>query len=231
MKTENPHKGHRQRLKNQFLENGIGAFEDHQVLELLLFYAMPQCDTNVYAHNLINRFGDFASVFSASYEDLKTVPGIGDNAATLIKLVPQLCVKLNADKSVGTVLNTAEKIVEFFQTQFLGVECEQIKLACFDDNLKLLDICLISSGDNGTVRFDTRKVAKELLRTNCSQVIVAHNHPRGTARPSAEDMLTTRSIVEIIKKLGVTVVEHLVVANDGVFFILEDRFFPHRIKY
>lgn len=227
MKDENLHKGHRLRLKKQFLENGLSTFEEHQILELLLFFAIPQCDTNEYAHNLINRFGDLNSVFSARFEDLKTVSGIGDNAATLLKIIPELCVKLNAEKRLGTILDTSESLVEFFKTQFFGVPDEQIKLACFDDRLKLLDIILINRGDIGSVRLDARKVFQEILRTNCSQIILAHNHPIGNCKPSPTDLITTKSVKDMVRPMDVELLEHIVVGTDGVHFILADRFYPH----
>lgn len=230
MKDENLHKGHRARMKKQFLETGISGMEEHQILELLLFYAIPRHDTNEYAHNLINRFGDLHSVFSARYEDLLTVEGIGENAATLLKLIPELSVKLNAEKRLGTVLDTAESLVDFFKTQFFGVPDEQIKLACFDDRLKLLDIVLISKGDIGSVRLDARKVFQELLRTNCSQIIISHNHPIGSAKPSPADMLTTKTVQDMLKPLDVTLLDHIVVGTDGVHFILANKFYPHKSK-
>lgn len=217
-------------MKKQFLDMGIETFEEHQILELLLFFAIPQHDTNEYAHNLINRFGDLHSVFSARYEDLKTVDGIGDNAATLLKLIPELCVKLNAEKRLGTVLNTAESLVDFFKTQFFGVPDEEIKLACFDDRLKLLDIVLINKGDIGSVRLDARKVFQELLRTNCSQIIISHNHPIGNAQPSPADLLITKTVQDMIKPMDVTLLDHIVVGTDGVHFILANKFYPHKSK-
>lgn len=230
MKEENLHKGHRARMKKQFLDMGIETFEEHQILELLLFFAIPQHDTNEYAHNLINRFGDLHSVFSARYEDLKTVDGIGDNAATLLKLIPELCVKLNAEKRLGTVLDTSESLVEFFKTQFFGVPDEEIKLACFDDRLKLLDIVLINKGDIGSVRLDARKVFQEILRTNCSQIIISHNHPIGNAQPSPADILITKTVQDMIKPMDVTLLDHIVVGTDGVHFILANKFYPHKSK-
>ena len=94
----NPHEGHRERLKERFLNEGLLGFHDHNILELLLFYVIPRKDTNEIAHELLREFGSLSAVFDADIELLKQVPGIGDNAATFIKLIPQLARAYMMDK-------------------------------------------------------------------------------------------------------------------------------------
>ena len=111
MSENNVHEGHRQRLKNRFIETGFQGFEPHNILELLLFYSIPRKDTNVIAHNLLNRFGSLKNVFNASFEDLIQVEGIKENSATLIKMVP-LIAKEYVDSSLpkNPTFDTANKI-------------------------------------------------------------------------------------------------------------------------
>ena len=123
------HAGHRSRLKNQFLKNGLDSMEDHVVLELLLFYSMAQVDTNPIAHRLLAKFGSLAQVFDAPYEQLLTVEGVGPAAATLIKLVPQLSRRYNESRTIKkNRIYSLDQIVSLLETKFIGAQEEQIVL-------------------------------------------------------------------------------------------------------
>ena len=223
---ENIHKGHRVRMKEQFLNSGLSHFNDHQILELLLFYAIPQKDTNELAHNLIRHFGSFHNVFAARFDDLVKVPGISTHAATLIKMIPQLCTALATKKTMGRALRDPEVIAEFFETQFLGVTNEKILLACLDDQMRLLDLSLISDGDIGSVSFDIRKLINQVIRVNSSQIIIAHNHPAGSCKPSDPDMMATEKLRKSFAAFGITLCDHVVVGNDGSAFVISKRYVP-----
>ena len=114
-KKENPHAGHRQRKKEQFRRHGLDAFAPHEALELLLYYAIPRVDTNGMAHALLRRFGSLDGVFRAPVEELMQVEGIGENAALLIRLVPQLYQRslIELDRP-GTIIRDYESAGSFF---------------------------------------------------------------------------------------------------------------------
>ena len=115
------HDGHRERLKSRFLEHGIDSFNDLNALELLLFYAIPRRDTNVIAHALLDRFGGLSGVFEASVPELTDVPGVGENAALLLKLVPQMMKKYELSK-VGDMrtFRSSSQVAKFLIPRFLA---------------------------------------------------------------------------------------------------------------
>lgn len=118
---KNCHVGHRQRLKNRFLRNGEAAFEDHELLELLLFYAIPQGDMNPLAHRLMEHFGSLSGVFDASVSDLMQVPGVGEHTALLIHMLPQIARRYHIDRSsTGNVLRDTLDYADWLRPYFFG---------------------------------------------------------------------------------------------------------------
>ena len=144
--AQHNHYGHRQRLKDRFLQTGFTGFDAHGILELLLFYSIPQRDTNDLAHELVKRFGSLSGVFDASYEDLVKVKGISANTATLLKMIPQLAnAYLNDRNDPGIILDSAEKAGAFLMSKYVGATNERIYLLCLDNKLKLLN-CVLMGG-------------------------------------------------------------------------------------
>ena len=130
----NLHEGHRQRLKERFLREGLDHFEPHTVLELLLFYAVPQRDTNELAHRLIARFGSLDAVFDAAFDELCAVEGIGRNTATLLKLVPDLTRRyLDSADHEQVLLTSVQAIGDFLRPKFLGRTKEMVFLLCLNN--------------------------------------------------------------------------------------------------
>jgi len=135
VKITGPHQGHRKRLKSRFLNSGLKGFEDHNVMELLLFYALPYKDTNELAHNIINRFGSIEKAFDAEFAELCEVEGVGENVATLIKLVPEISkFYLNLKKQDRKEFNSVEKIAEFLQEQYIFDDKEAFSVMCLDNS-------------------------------------------------------------------------------------------------
>jgi len=211
------HDGHRARKRKQFLENGLDGFAEHEVLELLLFYAIPRRDTNIIAHDLMERFGSLEGVFSAPMEELMKVEGVGENAATLLRLVPQSYRRSRvASEDKPKILRDTEAVGAFFLDRFLGETGEVIYQACLDAKGKVLGCSRVSEGGVAAADLSMRKVVETALRCNAAAVILAHNHPSGVALPSHEDEIATRAVAEALSYVGVTLLDHIVVA-DGDF--------------
>ena len=156
------HYGHRQRLKDRFLQTGFAGFDPHNILELLLFYSIPQKDTNDLAHELMNRFGSLSGVFDASYEDLVKVKGISANTATLIKMIPQLAnAYLNDRNDPGLILDSVEKAGAFLLSKYIGVTNERIYLLCLDNKRKLLNCTLMGEGSLNKVGIHPRRILEQ----------------------------------------------------------------------
>lgn len=217
---KNVHEGHRERLRQRFLKEGLDNFQDHNVLELLLFYSVPMKDTNEEAHNLINTFGSLSGVFDASYEDLCNVKGIGGRSATLIKMMPELFKKYETDKlnNDDVVLNTSELVAKYVSTHFKGVTKEKLYLMCLDSNCKMISFELISEGIVNATPINARRIMEIALKDNASNFILVHNHPSGVVAPSRKDIDATVGIINLMEKVGLRLSDHIIIGHGDDFF-------------
>lgn len=217
------HKDHRQRKRAQFVNFGSDAFADHELLELLLFYAIPRKDVNPLAHHLIREFGSLEAVLSAPLESLESVDGIGESAAVLIKLVPHLMRKAQISSAQNeTVLDTVERIGDFFLRLFVAESTEVMYQLCLDAKGKKLSCRKVSDGDPSGVSVNTRTLVQNALRCNAVLVAIAHNHPSGVAFPSHADKIATAQIRDALAAVNVTLIDHIVVANDDYISFRND---------
>lgn len=214
-------------MKARFLREGLDAFEDHNALELLLFYAVPQRDTNELAHKLISAFGSFSAVFDAPVESLMQVGGIKENAAILIKLIPALYGKYAQNKqSAGTLfLKSAQAAGEYLVPQFAGQSAERFLTICMNHKCKVLKTVVISDGTANSTALRSRQLAEAVIYTGATNVILAHNHPEGVAAPSMQDVDATRYLFSMLRNLGVKLNDHIIVAGDDWFSMATSKKF------
>lgn len=211
------HDGHRNRMKQEFLQGGLASFSDVRALELLLFYSRMQGDVNPTAHALLNAFGSLAGVLDAEPEQLLTVPGVGENTAILLKLVPALAAKYLASRTdPDTIVRTSRDLRSIFAPYFFGAKNEMSYLACFDGKLKLLGVRKLSEGSPLGTDIGVRQIATAALSLNATAVVLAHNHPSGLASPSDEDISTTRYVHEVLRKLDITLYDHVILVDDDM---------------
>ena len=211
------HKGHRERLKARFLEEGLDNFTDIQVLELLLFYAIPQKDTNPIAHALLDRFGSLSQVLDAEAEELKKVPGISDHSATLLRMVTEISRYYQVNCVQRTqALTTLDACGNYLVPYFFGRSNETVFLLCLDAKCKVLCCREVGQGSINSASISVRKIVETAISSNATTVILAHNHPSGVALPSSEDIQTTRRVAAALSAVEVHLADHIVVA-DGDF--------------
>ncbi len=217
---KNVHEGHRERLRQRFLNEGLDGFQDHNVLELLLFYSIPMKDTNKEAHALIDTFGSLSAVFDADYEALCEVNGIGERTASLIKLVPSLFNKYETDKlnHSEVILNSSELAAKYAAPYFKGITEEKLYVMCLDSKCKLLSICLVSDGTVDESRVNTRKIIELAYKNKASNVILVHNHPSGVTAPSNSDINTTIGMVDLLEDVGLRLNDHIIIGHGDDFF-------------
>lgn len=215
------HQGHRRRVKDRFLSEGLDCFADHNVLELLLFYSVPRIDTNVLAHRLINRFGSLAKVFDAPYEELLQVDGISENSALLIKMIPSLARVYLCNQQADTlIMQTPEQLGKYFISRFVGETGEIVYLLCLDSSLNIISCELLAEGSVSSATIDIKKIVQCVVRHNAWRVVLAHNHPRGLALPSNEDVIVTREIRRALASLGIELADHIIVAGRDWYSLL-----------
>jgi DNA repair protein RadC len=209
------HDGHRKRLKARFIKSGLDDFEPHNVLELVLFYGVPRKDTNPIAHRLINRFGSLSAVLDAKPEELMKVDGITENTAVLISMLPAIARKYLEDKV--EVVNSVEGFSDvgaYLMPKFVGRTVETVMLASLDNKNRIISCTIVAEGENDKANVSKRKVMEEAMRVGATRVILAHNHPRGFAMPSNEDIFLTEEIYSLLKSVGIDLVDHLIFAED-----------------
>jgi len=222
----NLHDGHRARLKSRFRTHGLDNFDEHTVLELLLFYALPQRDVNPLAHELLNRFGRLANVFDASEEELRSVPGIGENAATLIMLIPQLSRRyLMSRTSFDDILDSTQKAGNYLLPRFHGERDEVVYVLAMDAKCSVLGCKLLFRGSVNSTHVNVRKIVEYALSAGATNLILAHNHTSGIALPSREDMETTQRVRDALASVDVTLTDHIIVADDDFVSLADNGFF------
>lgn len=212
------HDGHRDRLKSRFAEHGLESFNDINALELLLFYAIPRKDTNVMAHDLVDRFGSLSGVFDASLRELTDVPGIGENTALLIKLVPQMMKKCQLSKVNDIrVFRSSNDLGRFLVPRFVDERDELALLLCLDSRKSLICCRVLNRGVVNAVDITVRRLVELALKNKAASLVLAHNHPEGIALPSREDEAFTRKAGEALRLMGMELVDHIIVAGDRYF--------------
>ena len=209
-------------MKERFLREGIENFEPHNVLELLLFYSIPQKDTNETAHKLIERFGSLPAVFEAPFSELIKVDGVKEHSATLIKLVPELAKRYISDSCVltGNFLPTMDDVLKYFQAKYIGVVKETVYLLLMDNKYKVLDCIKIFEGSVNSSAITMRKLIEAAIETKASFAVLAHNHPGGIPIPSSDDIFTTHETERAFSLIGVSFLGHILVAGDKAINIL-----------
>ena len=209
------HEGHRQRLKSQFLAEGLEHFTEIQALELLLFPVVPRRDTNPIAHALLETFGSFSQVLEAPVEELKKVKGVGDSAAGYLHMVLEAGRYYQISRSRQCkILSSLEKCGEYLTSFFYGKTVENIYLLCLDAKCMVLGCKKIGEGSVNSAGLSIRKIVETALGVNASAVILAHNHPSGLAIPSDDDIQTTRKVAAALSAVDIQLVDHIVVADD-----------------
>ena len=209
------HDGHRDRVRERFLNDGLDSFVDHQVMELLLFYGIPRKDTNEIAHKLMDSFGSFSGVFDASIESLVDC-GLSRNCASLIKLIPAVCSRYYVDKykshNKSNQINS-DNIGDCILPYFIGKDDEQVLLLLVDPKGNRLFCEVISTGSFSASEVNIRKIMQLCVKHKAYGAILAHNHPSGVALPSAQDIKVTKKLKASLASIDVRLLDHLIIAD------------------
>ena len=209
------HSGHRERLRQRYINNDLDSFNDHEVLELILFYCIPRKDTNELAHKLIEHFGSLSAVFNASVEQLTVVEGVSSTAAVFITMIAPLCRRYNMEfqkiKKIKDPADCGEYLVKYYK----GFKVEQVTVLCLDGACRILGIEKVCEGDANTVMLNFRKLVETVVKhPSCNACIIAHNHPNGIALPSRDDIAATAELKQTLGAMGITLVDHIIVEQD-----------------
>ncbi len=228
MARDNPHDGHRARLRRRFLEQGLDGFEDHQVLELLLTYAIPRSDTNPVAHALMRRFGCLSAVLEADPRDLATVDGMGKNAAAFLSMLPQATRRYFFDRvrQERPRLDDPDKGTQYLMALMAGRSEEVFYVLCLDTQCRVIYPALVSEGTVKEAHIHPRHVVQEALAHKAAAVILAHNHPSGALKPSPQDHQITRVLVQAFEPLDIKVLDHIIIAGESAYSFAREGVLP-----
>lgn len=224
---ENIHKGHRERLRERFDKNGLRAFSDVEALEMLLIYALPRCNTNEIAHELINHFGGYRSVLEADISELEQVKGVGDNAARLIRLVSEMGARYRvAERPDGrNVMKDTEAAGEYLLPLF-AYSAEELAYALTVNSAgAVIRSHCLASGMSNRVEFSARQVVELALRDNAAYMILAHNHVSDVALPSRADVAATKLIANTLRSIGVVLADHFIICGEEYVSMRESGHF------
>ena len=191
------HEGHRQRMRRQLKTSGMDSLSDVQVLEVLLYYAIPRADTNPIAHRLLERFGSLSGVLEAAPDDRS---------------------------GKANILNSTSKCGQYLVPFFHGEQEEVVYLLCLDAKCKALCCVPVHRGSITVASISVRKIVQTALNQNAASVVLAHNHPSGYALPSQEDLDTTRTLQTALQSVGIVLADHIIVADDDYVSLADDGY-------
>lgn len=228
----NIHAGHREKMRDRFIhDKGFENFEDHQILELLLFYANTRSDTNPLAHALLEEFGSLKGVLEARPEQLMQVKGIGKQQAVLISMVVPLTrvwhrCAMEAPRRIGN----SREAEEYCLSILAGERTERFYVVSLNAKCNVLGRRKISEGSLSEVSAYPRMVMETALNYNAHSVLLCHNHPGGTCAPSPEDISSTLQLQRLLNGVGILVLDHIIVAGDRTYSMIQHGDIDYRVK-
>ena len=211
-KQDNIHADHRKRLRAKVMKTGLDDLAEHEVLEFLLTYAIPRKDTNPTAHNLIDRFGSFSKVLDADINDLQKVKGMGESSALFVGILKQVFEYYRANKTENVMykLDSISKFVQYFRENYKIENKERFYVFCLTKSCNIVKMLSFSGEDAAKVTCDAREFAQIVSNKRVENVFLAHTHPNGMARPSADDILSTKRIKLMCDTIGINVIDHII---------------------
>ena len=221
---EKKYEGHRERLREKYLQGGYFAFHEYEVLELLLTYVIPRKDTKPIAKDLIEKFGSLDGVVTASIEELCSISGIKENSAIFVKLLGDLYKNLYKGeiRKEGIQLKDKNSLIRYLRSE-IGFSSREEFRVIFLNNYNMLvgsETLFIGTIDKSAVY--PREIVEKVLYYKAKGIIFAHNHPSGNLRPSKQDIQITEHMQEALDLIDVKLLEHIIITQDGYFSFLEE---------
>ena len=206
--------GHRERIREKFAAAGLDSFLDHEILELLLTYAVPRRDTKPLAWALLKKFGTLAAVFDADENQLMQVDGIGTGAARFLRLIRAVFKKYSLDEVKETVsIRTPQQVLEYCKASLAGKKEECLEIIYLSVRNTVMSTQVVASGLIDRVAVSPRKIVECALAAKASAIILVHNHPSGDATPSQEDISLTQDVIQAAALFGILVHDHIIVGK------------------
>lgn len=219
------HFGHRKRIREKYLKSSIELFQDYEILELLLTYAIPRKDTKIEAKNLIKKFGTIENVLKAKEEELLKIEGIGKSTISFLKLMgelPSIFYKNKIRESENILIKNKDNLIRFLREKIAFEKIEKFFVLYLSSSNELLAYEEKSSGTIDRSSIYPREIYKDVIKYNAKAIIIAHNHPSENLKPSRSDLDITKELAEGLKNFDALLLEHIIITKTSYFSFLEE---------
>lgn len=217
--------GHRERIREKYLKNGINSFQEYEILELLLTYAIPRKDTKDLAKNLLKKFGSIEKVITAKKEELEEVEGLGKASISFLKLMgelPHIFYENSLRNTDIITIKSKENLLKFLRSKIAFEKIEKFYVLYLSNSNELIAYDEKSYGTLDKSAVYPREIYKDVLKYDAKAIILAHNHPSGLAKPSKSDMDITKEISNGLKNFDALLLEHIIITENSYFSFLEE---------
>jgi len=218
--------GHRSRMRQRLLKSGPDALADHEMLEMVLFLALPRRDTKPIARSLLSKLGDFGSVIGAPVAELACVEGLGEAGTAALKLVQGAALRLlRQEVASAPVLSSWDRLTDYLSASMVHERVEQFRVLFLDNRNRLIADEIQSRGTINHTPAYPREVVRRCLELHASAIILAHNHPSGEPAPSREDVTMTVEIERAAATMGIAVHDHIIVGRSKWVSLRQEKLF------
>lgn len=212
---KNVNNGHRKRMRDRFVAEGIHNFAEHEVLEVMLYMCIPYKDTNKIAHELISRLGSLSAVMDAPTEVLEHIAGISTTSAINIHIMREVWERYKISRAANQAVSSMSDIVGNAKSILESCSYESLIAYYLDGNSIVLGHELYAGDNNGSIYVNNKDIVASALAYNAMGVVLVHNHPQGICKPSTMDIKYTEGIYFTLKGIDVTLLDHTVLGTDG----------------
>ena len=228
--NEKDSQGHRERIKEKFLKNGIDGFAEYEILELLLTYCIPRKDTKPIAKELLNKFKSLDNIFKADFDKLSAIDGLGKNSIAFLKLIGDLPSIIYKDELKNKKLIDKETLkisnkdilLKYLRNKIGYEEIEKFYVLYLSSSNEVIEFEENSVGTLDRSSVYPREIYKKIINLNAKSVILAHNHPSDNITPSKCDIELTNEIAKGLKNFGALLIEHIIITKNSYFSFLEE---------
>lgn len=217
MSKHNTHDGHRARLRQRFHETGTSGFSEHELLEFLLFYALPRVNTNEIAHRLMERFGSISAILSAKTEELSQVKGISSSSSAFLKFVCDMCKRYSISGTEADIIRSQEDLENIFSSYFSSIESEICLIFSISMNYKILRTISFPAEKLCTGEITPRELAEIAIKNNIHRIVIGTNHPGRLPVPTENDYTITNLIAGTLSPLGIEISDCIVCGSGKSF--------------
>lgn len=217
--------GHRERIREKYIKNGIKAFQEYEILELLLTYAIPRKDTKELAKNLLKKFGNIENLLKANEEDLLNVEGIGPSSISFLKLIgelPNLLYENTLRSSDIISIKSKDTLLKYLRSAIAYENVEKFCVLYLSTANELIACEEKSCGTIDKSAVYPREIYKDVIKYNAKAVVLAHNHPSESIKPSKSDLEVTKEIAKGLENFDAVLLEHIIITKSSYFSFLEE---------